>query len=192
MRRMLSVAVVLAVEGYLYYRYALLGAHFHFWLHALFGAALGCSLLAVFAVVRRRPLGNVWGVGLTGHLYSAFPDLLFIGGGVLHYLWMDAFALHISLHFIPAPLVTMLAVFALSLGGWAAATLGRRRVAVGLVGCAVVATTAALSVRTPLPTSLEEFREERTLAFFCPLVVPPSPFVRYGEGGQIVLEEIEE
>lgn len=191
MRRLLTVALVLAAEGYLYYRYALLGAQFHFWLHALFGAALGFALLALLGVARRRPVGDVWAAGLGGHLYSAFPDILFLAGGVLHYLWMDAFALHISLHFIPFPLALMLLVFTLSLCGWTAAVLGRRGLALGLVAATVVVTSGALWARTPLPTTLEQVREVRTLALLCPLAAPTHAPVRYGEGGKILQEERE-
>jgi hypothetical protein len=34
-------------------------------------------------------------------VYSALPDVLFLGVGLLHALWMDVFALHISVHFTP-------------------------------------------------------------------------------------------
>jgi hypothetical protein len=45
-----------------------------------------------------------WEAGWLGHVYSAVPDVLCLGFGVLHVLWMDVFAFHITVHFIPAPL----------------------------------------------------------------------------------------
>lgn len=106
-RRILSAVLVLLVEGYLYVRYAQLDAEFHFWLHGLLGGALGmAAVTAVRLASRRRPHGRPavapWGAGGAGHLYSAVPDVLFLSFGVLHVLWMDVFAFHITVHFIPA------------------------------------------------------------------------------------------
>lgn len=127
-----GVAVVL-VEGYLYYSYAQLDAQFHFWLHALLGAALGLAALTGLRLLLAHPRTGTsstgtapWAAGLTGHLYSALPDVLFLGFGVLHMLWMDAFAFHITIHFIPAPLLTVLAVFLLTLTAYGLA-MSRRR-----------------------------------------------------------------
>lgn len=58
MRRGFLVAAALAVEGYLYWRYAVRGALFHFWLHGLFGAALVglAAVTTVVAVAVRAPI----------------------------------------------------------------------------------------------------------------------------------------
>ncbi|MBA3621238.1 MAG: hypothetical protein M3493_11375 [Actinomycetota bacterium] len=165
--------VVAAVEGYLYWRYRALGAQFHFWLHGLLGAALAAFVLTVVGLVRRRPARPVWRAGLAGHAYSAGPDLVFLTLGVVHELWMDVFAFHITLHLIPAPLATMFAVFALSLVGWAATTLGRWRAAALLAGTAVAVTVAAFALRTPLPRTLEDVRADPGLALICPLAATP-------------------
>lgn len=55
-RGWISAVLVLLTEGYLYYRYTLFGAEFHFWLHGLFGAALGLTALTIvrLATSRRR------------------------------------------------------------------------------------------------------------------------------------------
>ncbi len=111
-------------------------------------------------------------MGLAGHLYSAAPDIAFVAAGVLHYRWMDAFALHVSLHFVPAPLVVAFAVFALALLGHAAATLDRGAVAVALVGLAAVTTVAAVAGRAPIPQTLDEVREPPRVALLCPLAGP--------------------
>jgi len=168
-RWVLTAALVIAVEAYLFRRYSQLGAVFHFWLHGLFGAALGFFALTVVTLVRRRRVGDVWTAGFLGHVYSAAPDVAFLTVGVLHYLWMDVFAFHVSLHFVPAPLVTMFSVFAFSVTAWAAATLGRRRIAAGLLALAVAVTSVALAVRRPIPDTLTELRADPSLALLCPL-----------------------
>ena len=77
-----QACVVVAVEGYLYWRYRALGAEFHFWLHGLFGAAIGVAATTGWALLRRRRPAAVWGPGLAGHVYSAFPDALFLSAGI--------------------------------------------------------------------------------------------------------------
>jgi hypothetical protein len=150
-RRWISAALVLLTEGYLYFRYARLGAEFHFWLHGLFGAALGLAALAIVRIARARhhrdpARGAVapWEGSWVGHVYSALPDVLFLGFGVLHVLWMDVFAFHITLHFIPAPLITML-----------------------IAGTGVL--LAALALAAPIPDSLTDLHADRGFGL-CPLV----------------------
>jgi len=46
-------------EAWMYDRYAALGAQFHFWLHGLFGAALGLAALTLFRLASRRLDGRV-------------------------------------------------------------------------------------------------------------------------------------
>lgn len=159
MRRWLIPLLVIAIEVALYRRYAVLGAQFHFWLHGLSGAALAFVLLTLVGLARRRPPAGVWAAGLGGHVYSAFPDVLFLLGGVVHTYWMDVFAFHVALHFVPAPLLTMFVVFALSLCAWAAVSLGWRRVAEGLTVAAVAVTAVALLARQPVPATLQQVRE---------------------------------
>jgi hypothetical protein len=73
------------------------------------GAGLGVATLTLVAGVgRRRPAAEaVWAAGLVGHPVSAFPDVLFMLGGVLHAPWMDVFVAHIGIHFVPAPLIVL-------------------------------------------------------------------------------------
>ncbi|MEU0108455.1 hypothetical protein ABZ313_24270 [Streptomyces sp. NPDC006251] len=98
-RAWISAALVLTMEVALYVAYARYGVQFHFWLHGLFGGALGLAALTIVRIVPRYGPGRAspWESGFLGHLYSALPDLLFVGFGVLHVLWMDVFAFHIPL-----------------------------------------------------------------------------------------------
>jgi hypothetical protein len=168
-RHVITAVVVVAVESYLYWRYRALGAEFHFWLHGLFGAAIGVATTTGWALLRRRRPGAVWGPGFAGHVYSAFPDALFLSAGILHALWMDAFAFHIALHLIPAPLITMLGVFALTLLAWLSASLDRPRMAVAGLVLAVGVTTVALLVAPDIPSTVEQIRDAPEIALLCPL-----------------------
>lgn len=172
MRRALRAFVpflVIAAEAYLYWRYAALDALFHYWLHSLAGATIGLFLLTLWGVIRRRPPQQAWAAGFLGHLYSATPDVLFLAAGVLHVAWMDVFALHITIHFIPAPLAVLFVVFTVTLGSWAAASLGRRRAAVsGLAGVVALLATALALAGEP-PATLQDLRRDPRLALLCPL-----------------------
>ncbi len=145
--------VVVAAEAYLYWRYAALDALFHYWVHFLAGATIGLFLLTLWGLVRRRPPRQAWAAGFLGHLSSATPDVLFLAAGVLHVAWMDVFALHITVHFIPAPLAVLFIVLAVTLGSWAAASLGRRWVAVGGLAVVVVLLAAALALAGEPPAT---------------------------------------
>ena len=169
MRTVISAAAVVTVEVGLWWRYAQMGAEFHFWLHGLLGGAIGVAAATVWALARGRRPGAVWGSGFAGHVWSAFPDVLFISAGILHQLWMDAFAFHIAIHLIAAPLVTMLGVFALTLLAWLAASLDRPRMAVAALVLAVGVTTVALLVAPAIPTTIEQIREVPEIALLCPL-----------------------
>ena len=175
-RRWGSLLLVLLTEGYLYYRYAQFGAEFHFWLHGLFGAALGVAALTAGRLVssrrwRRDPgTGAVapWEAGWVGHVYSAIPDVLFLGFGVLHVLWMDVFAFHITLHFVPVPLITMLVLFVLALLAYGLAASGKALAAVGVLVGAAGALVAALALAAPLPDSLADLHIHRGFGL-CPV-----------------------
>ena len=170
-RRAVWPLAVLAVEAVLFSRYRSYGALWHFWLHALLGGALGFTVLTVVALARRQPVGGTapWRAAAGGHLYSAMPDVLFVAAGVLHAWWMDVFALHMTAHFLPSPLLSLFAVFALALFGWAAVTTGRRGVAMGCIGCSVVLGAGLVALRTPPPSTLDEVRADPAIAFLCPL-----------------------
>ncbi len=175
-RRWISLALVVLTEGCLYYRYTQLGAQFHFWLHGLFGAALGLAALTILRIVRASRHGDdpargavtSWEAGWLGHLYSAAPDFLFLGFGVLHVLWMDVFAFHITLHFIPAPLVTMLMLFALTLAGYGLAASRRRWPALGTLALGTGVLAVSLVVAAPIPGSLAELHVDRGFGL-CPV-----------------------
>lgn len=166
--RAATVAVII-IEGYLYWRYRQLGAEFHFWLHGLFGGAIGVAAATAWALLRRRRPRPVWASGFAGHVYAAFPDVLLLSAGVLHHLWMDVFAFHIALHFIPAPLVTMLVVFGLTLLAWLLAAWDRPRVAAGALALGVAVSTVALLMASPLPTTVDQLRQQPQIALLCPV-----------------------
>lgn len=173
-RRTVVLALsVVGIEVWLYTQYAAPGAQFHFWLHGLFGFALGFLALAVYRIVVGTPV-TPWGPGILGHVYSAFPDVLFLSFGILHVLWMDAFALHISVHFIPAPLVTMLVVFAVALAAERAAAHGRRRLASAGVAASTLIVATGLALRSPLPDTLQDVRSHEGIALLCPLAHEPA------------------
>lgn len=173
-RTTVSVGLVVVIEVVLYVRYAAAGAQFHFWLHGLFGFALGLAALTVLRLLHGESRVRAPESGLVGQLYSAFPDVLFASFGLLHVLWMDAFAFHVSLHFIPGPLITMSAVLMLALAGEAASRLGLRRVAMAAVASAVAVTGVALALRSPIPKSLDELHQTPGLALVCPLSGTPG------------------
>jgi hypothetical protein len=177
-RQVVTLVLVLLIEVYLYTRYAQLGAQFHFWLHGLLGAALGLAALTVLRLVttwrrHRDPASGAlapWEAGWLGHLYSAVPDVLFLSFGVLHVLWMDVFAFHITLHFIPAPLLTVLALFLLALLAYGLAASRHLLTAATTLGIGVVILSVALALAAPLPGTIHDLRMDRGIAL-CPVAV---------------------
>lgn len=175
-RQASTLVVVLLIEVYLYNGYAQLGAQFHFWLHGLFGGALGLAALTALRLFTmwhrgRNPAHGAlapWEAGWLGHLYSALPDVLFLSFGVLHVLWMDVFAFHITLHFIPEPLLTMLALFLLALLAYGLAASRRPRAAAATLAVGVGILIVALTLAAPLPASLHDVHVDRGLAL-CPV-----------------------
>ena len=175
-RHWISAALVILTEGYLYIRYVQLGAEFHFWLHGLFGAALGLAALTAVRMLRSHRRGSdpargvvaPWEGGFLGHLYSAVPDVLFLGFGVLHVLWMDVFAFHITLHFIPAPLVAMLMLFVLTLGAYGLAASRHPGSAAGTLAVASGVLVVAVLLAEPIPNSLTDLHIDRGFGL-CPV-----------------------
>lgn len=157
-RGRLTAVLLAAVEVWFFARYAQAGAQFHYWLHALLGGALGLSVLTVVRLL--RPARATWRgheATLTGHLWSAVPDVLFLSAGVLHVSWMDVFAVHITAHFLwPAPLPAALVLWALAVAGWAAARLGARRAAASAVLLTAGFLAVAVDLHAPLPRTLQE------------------------------------
>lgn len=105
------------VEALLYLFYRSHAARFHWMVHFLVGASTALILMSLSALRARKPvhLPLVW-IGV-GHLFAMAPDVLFVVG-VAHEQWMDVFLGHVSVHFVPGRNATLLAVFALSLGGY--------------------------------------------------------------------------
>jgi hypothetical protein len=166
----LVTAAVVAAEAVFYVQYAGFDGQFHFWLHGLLGAALGLTALtaARLTAPRRDTAGRMigcrsvpWVAGFLGHLYSAFPDVLFLTAGVPHQRWMNAFAFHITAHFLPAPILTALAVFLLALVGYGLAMVGRRRTTtagIAALGAAALVATWTLATAEPIPDDIEDLR----------------------------------
>ena len=171
-RHVLTACAIVFIEILLYRQYASMQAEFHFWIHGLFGAALGMGALTVWRLMRPKPVKlNAWEAGFMGHLYSAVPDLLFVGFGVLHMYWMDVFALHISLHFIPAPIIVMLTVFLLTLAAAVLANEGYRRLAAVCLVAGVSLVSVALIFRQPVPQTLQQVRAQgpNSYSWLCPM-----------------------
>jgi hypothetical protein len=174
-RHYVGAAVVVVAEVYLYYRYAQLDAWFHYWLHGLLGGALGLAALTVARLVTRRQRTREerhsgsgftpWEVGGLGHLYAAFPDVLFLSFGVPHLYWMDVFAFHVTVHFVPRPLVTVLVLFLLSLAAYGLVLSRRPRTAAATASVAGVAFAAALILAAPVPASIQDLRSDPRLAW---------------------------
>jgi hypothetical protein len=167
-RNLLGAVALVAGEIYLYLRYASLDGQFHYWLHGLLGWALGLAVLAALQLragdQARRTRLTPWEAAGLGHLYAAFPDILFLTGELLHVRWMDVFALHITVHFIPAPVLTALVLFLLAAVGYGLAISRRRRAAAGAVLAVGATLTVAVGVAAPLPSSIDELRNDPRLA----------------------------
>jgi hypothetical protein len=169
-----GAAAVLLIEAYLYARYAQLDAQFHYWLHGLLGAALGLAGLTATCLIRgrRRPQSTsapraltAWEAAGLGHLYAAFPDVLFLTFKLPHDYWMDAFGLHITVHFIPAPLLVSLALFLLTLTGYGLVTAQLRRPAAAALSAAALTAVAAISLAPSVPTRIDDLRDDPRLAY---------------------------
>jgi hypothetical protein len=175
-RRWVTLALVVLFEVWLYGEYAELGAQFHFWLHSLFGGALGVGALTLLRLARRRRDGAVaaWESGWVGQLYSVLPDILFLGFGVLHMLWMDVFALHITLHFVPRPLLTIWALFTLTLISYGLAMSDRIRPALAVLALSGAVLAGVVAAAPGPPETIGEVRDHDGLALICPVFTHPT------------------
>ena len=162
-RQRVAAVLVVTVELYFFYRYAENGALFHFWLHLLLGGWVGLGVLTVHRLATRRASHvRPWNAGYFGHMYSAVPDVLFLMIGLLHYAWMDVFALHITAHFLwPNALVAGLVLWSLAVLAHGAAVWGARRLATVALAAGVAFLVAGVSLRAPLPSTLGELGGER-------------------------------
>ena len=167
-----GVVAFIVVEGYTYRRYVLLGSEFHFWLHTLFGAAVGMALIAVLSLARPRMRVPGLVIGGLAHLWSAFPDFLFIAVGAVHQRWMDVFAGHISVHFVPRPIVTSAGLLVLAGTAVSLAQAGRRWFASVALATTLALGGLAFTVRAPIPSTLEQVRDNPQIVLVCPLLGP--------------------
>ena len=171
-RHLATASLIVLVEVLFYRQYAHRSAEFHFWVHGLFGAALGILVLTVWQLSRPHKPTTVsaWEAGAIGHLYSAVPDILFIAVGVLHMYWMDVFALHISLHFVHQPILTMLGLFLLSLAAYGCLQSGHRRVTYYIVASWLLVLSVSLVFRNPVPQNLIQLQHHADqYTWLCPM-----------------------
>lgn len=145
------------LEAYLYIRYAAVGAEYHFWLHGLIGGIIGVSILTAWRLLRasRGKTFRPWEAGALGHIYSAVPDILFITTGMLHMYWMDIFGLHISVHYIPYPILTLIGLGVLTSVSYMLAVRHHTGWSVRCLVLLLVYAFLAFSFRQPLPDSYE-------------------------------------
>lgn len=170
-RHILTACLVVFFEVILYRQYASLDAEFHFWLHSLFGAAVGLSAVSIWKIIKGKSAGiSGWEAGALGHIYSAVPDIIFIAFGVLHMYWMDVFAIHISIHFLPAPVATMLIIFLLSLVAYGLSAEGHRKSATYCLVIAASVLSVSLLFKSPVPSNLKEVQQHnQKYSWMCPM-----------------------
>lgn len=171
-RHLISASLIVIVESLFYRQYAHLGAEFHFWLHSLFGAALGIMALVLWQLLRpnRQTKLSAWEAGFIGHFYSAVPDILFITFGVLHMYWMDIFALHISIHFVRQPVLTMLILLLLALLAYGLVQSNKRTLGLSCVGVWFLILSLSLLFRYPIPQNLMQLQQHNhQYAWLCPM-----------------------
>lgn len=180
-RHVITASFIVFIEVILYRQYASLNSEFHFWLHGLFGAAIGLTALTIWNLVSRKPAAiSGWEAGFLGHIYSAVPDILFIIFGVLHMYWMDVFALHISVHFLPAPVATMLGIFFISLMAYGLSSDGYRKAATACLVVMVSVLSISTAFKAPVPTNLREVQNHNLkYSWLCPMwAIDPSVALR--------------
>ena len=171
-RHLTSASLIVVVEVLFYRQYAHLGAEFHFWLHSLFGAALGIVALTSWQLLRPQNKNTIsaWEAGFIGHIYSAIPDVLFIAVGVLHMYWMDIFALHITLHFVRQPILTMLVLFLIALLAYGCTKSDKRGLGHAFVIAWLVVLGGSLLFRHPVPHNLRQLQQHNhQYAWLCPM-----------------------
>ena len=95
-----QAAVLVLAEIVLFRAYGAFDSAFHWGAHFLVAVVLSALVLASYLLVAGRPApGQLLTVaGL--HLYAMFPDLLF-RWGIPHAGWMNVFAGHIAVHYLP-------------------------------------------------------------------------------------------
>lgn len=72
--------------------------------------------------------------------------------------WMDVFALHISLHFVPRPLLTMWGLCSVILLGYGMAMTGRRSAALSTMAVAAGGLVLAPAFASDAPVTVGELR----------------------------------
>ena len=87
---------------------------------------------------------------------------------------MDIFALHITLHFIPRPLISGLVILCLTLLAYVLVDAGPRRHAAAALLAATVMMIGLVLARAPIPQTLQDVRAAPGIALICPLAPPDS------------------
>lgn len=90
---------------------------FHWGAHFLVAVALSAVVLCTYLLVAGRPAPGQLLTILGLHLYAMFPDLLF-RWGIPHARWMNVFAGHIAVHYLPGGDRSWLAVAVLAVAGY--------------------------------------------------------------------------
>ena len=159
MRRLLVALAwlgLLVLQGAVALAYDNRGTWWHYLLHQLVGWGVGLAVAGVAMGLGSRRVPPV-AAALAGQLVSVAPDLMFRYLRMPHERSMDVFLGHISLHRGPSPTLVALAVVLLGGWGWAAAALGRRRVALALSAGSLAVLLVACLLAASVPTRLDQF-----------------------------------
>lgn len=115
----MSCLLAAGVEVRIFLSYEANDAGFHYLAHLFAGASLALLVMALIAWRRGRPVRFPLMWITAAHLFAMAPDFAFMDGAP-HEHWMDVFAGHIDIHFIPGANLTLFAVFAGSLAAYLA------------------------------------------------------------------------
>lgn len=114
---LLQAAVLVLAEIVLFRAYGAFDSAFHWGAHFLVAVALSAVVLCTYLLVAGRPAPGQLLTVLALHLYAMFPDLLF-RWGMPHATWMNVFAGHIAVHYLPGGDRSWLAVAVLAVAGY--------------------------------------------------------------------------
>lgn len=114
---LLQATVLVLAEIVLFRAYGAFDSAFHWAAHFLVAVALTAVVLCAYLLVAGRPAPGQLLTVLGLHLYAMFPDLLF-RWGIPHARWMNVFAGHVAVHYLPGGDRSWLAVAVLAVAGY--------------------------------------------------------------------------